>query len=112
MNTPYVKRFQDLRVYARAKSVSLRVFGVSQAFPAEERFSLTDQVRRSARSIGAQIAEAWAKRRFEKHFISKLTDADAEQLETQHWIGEARDCGYLDPEIHARSFRSSKRSAE
>lgn len=58
-------------------------------------FSLTDQVRRSARAVGANIAEAWAKRRYEKHFISKLTDADGEQRETQHWIEVARDCGYL-----------------
>lgn len=58
-------------------------------------FSLTDQIRRSSRSVGAQIAEAWAKRRYEKHFISKLTDADGEQLETQHWIETATDCEYL-----------------
>lgn len=57
---------------------------------------LTDQTRRSSRSVGAQIAEAWAKRRYEKHFVSKLTDADGEQLETQHWIDTAVDCGYLD----------------
>ena len=56
---------------------------------------MTDQMRRSARSVGAQIAEAWGKRRYEKHFVSKLTDADAEQLETQHWVGEATGCGYL-----------------
>jgi len=58
-------------------------------------YSLTDQIRRSARSVGAQIAEAWGKRRYEKHFVSKLTDADAEQMETQHWISEALDCGYM-----------------
>jgi four helix bundle protein len=60
-------------------------------------YSLTDQIRRAARSVGAQIAEAWGKRRYEKHFVSKLTDADAEQLETQHWLGEAADCGYVSP---------------
>jgi four helix bundle protein len=59
-------------------------------------YSLTDQVRRSSRSIGAQIAEAWAKRRYKKHFVSKLTDADGEQQETQHWIDTAQDCGYLE----------------
>jgi len=58
-------------------------------------YSLTDQLRRASRSIGSQIAEAWGKRRYEKHFVSKLTDADAEQMETQHWIGEALDCGYI-----------------
>lgn len=60
-------------------------------------YALTDQLRRSTRSIGAQIAEAWGKRRYEKHFVSKLTDADAEQMEAQHWVGEARDCSYLAP---------------
>jgi len=59
-------------------------------------FSLTDQIRRSSRSIGANIAEAWAKRRYEKHFISKLTDSDGEQMETQHWIETALDCEYID----------------
>jgi four helix bundle protein len=58
-------------------------------------FSLTDQIRRSSCSIGAQVAEAWAKRRYERHFLSKLTDADGEQQETQHWIEIALDCGYL-----------------
>jgi four helix bundle protein len=58
-------------------------------------YSLTDQVRRSSRSIGAQIAEAWAKRRYKRHFISKLTDADGEQLESRHWIDTANVCGYV-----------------
>jgi four helix bundle protein len=62
-------------------------------------YSLTDQIRRSSRSVGAQIAEAWAKRRYEKHFVSKLTDADGEQQETQHWIETALDYGYLSYEI-------------
>jgi four helix bundle protein len=75
--------------------VSRRFFELSKSFPAEERFSLTDQGRRSSRSIGAQIAEAWAKRGYEKHFVSKLTDADGEQQETQHWVDAALDCGYL-----------------
>jgi four helix bundle protein len=73
-----------LRVYLKAKEVSKTVFEVTKRFPKEEMYSLTDQFRRAARSIGAQVAEAWAKRRYEKHFISKLTDADAEQMETEH----------------------------
>ena len=71
------------------------VFQVSKTFPKEETYSLTDQIRRAARSVGAQVAEAWGKRQYEKHFVSKLTDADAEQMETQHWVGEALDCGYI-----------------
>jgi four helix bundle protein len=82
-------------VYQKAREVSRAVFRHSKAFPKEEMYSLSDQVRRAARSVGAQIAEAWGKRRFEKHFVSKLTDADAEQMETQHWVVEALDCGYI-----------------
>jgi four helix bundle protein len=93
----HAKSFRDLLVYRKAKAVSRTIFELSKAFPKEETYSLTDQIRRASRSIGAQIAEAWAKRRYEKHFVSKLTDADAEQMETQHWIDEACDCHYVDP---------------
>jgi four helix bundle protein len=70
-------------------------FGLSRTFPREEQYSLTDQVRRSSRSVGAQIAEARAKRRYPAHFVSKLTDSDGERNETVHWLGVARDCGYI-----------------
>ena len=93
----HAKSFRDLLVYQKARAVAKEIFEQSKTFPKEEMYSLTDQVRRSSRSIGGQIAEAWAKRRYEKHFISKLTDADGEQLETQHWIDTAEDCGYLAP---------------
>jgi len=73
----------------------MEIFEVTQGFPKEKVYSLTDQIRRSSRSVGAQIAEAWGKRRYEKHFISKLTDSDGEQQETQHWMETARDCHYL-----------------
>jgi four helix bundle protein len=95
MTTYYARSFKELWVYRKAREVSQAVFHLSKAFPREEMYSLTDQIRRSARSVGAQIAEAWGKRRYERHFVSKLTDADAEQMETQHWVGEALDCGYL-----------------
>jgi four helix bundle protein len=88
--------FRDLIVYQKAKEVARRIYELSQEFPKEERYSLTDQGRRASRSVGAQIAEAWGKRRYEKHFVSKLTDADSEQLETQHWLETAFDCGYID----------------
>ena len=91
----HANSFRDLLVYRKSCIVTKEVFELSKAFPKEETFSLTDQVRRSSRSIGAQIAEAWAKRRYKRHFISQLTDADGEQLETQHWIDIAKDCGYL-----------------
>lgn len=95
---PFARSFRDLIVYQKQRQLSGQVFEVSKAFPREEAFSLTDQLRRSSRSIGAQIAEAWAKRDYERHFLSKLTDADAEQNETQHWIETARDCSYLNVE--------------
>ena len=91
----YAKSFKDLEVYQLVRQLSLEIFKTSKSFPKEEMYSLTDQIRRSSRSVGAQIAEAWAKRRYKKHFISKLTDADGEQQETQHWIETALDCGYI-----------------
>jgi len=87
--------FRELIVHQKARSVAKEIFAVSQRFPRDEIYALTDQVRRSSRSVGAQIAEAWGKRRYEKHFVSKLTDADGEQYETQHWVDSALDCGYL-----------------
>ena len=91
----YIESFQDLEVYKISRNLARDIFEISKSFPKEERYSLTDQVRRSSRSIGAQVAEAWAKRDYERHFQSKLTDADGEQLETQHWIATAKDCNYL-----------------
>ena len=90
----FAESFRDLKVYQKARELSREVFRISRKFPVEERFSLTDQIRRASRSVGAQIAEAWAKRRYENHFVSKLTDADAEQMETQHWLGCTLDCEY------------------
>jgi len=91
----YIESFQDLEVYKISRRLAKDIFEISKSFPKEEKYSLTDQVRRSSRSIGAQVAEAWAKRDYERHFQSKLTDADGEQLETQHWIATAKDCNYL-----------------
>src|ERR1700726_3509688 len=98
----YARNFKELVAYQAAFDLSRRVFELSKAFPEEEKFSLTSQIRRSSRSIGAQIAEAWAKRKYERHFVSKLTDADGEQMETQHWTRVAFSCRYLD-ESTARS---------
>ena len=90
-----VKDFEELDVYQMALDLQHRVFEVTRSFPKEETYSLTDQVRRSSRSIGANIAEAWAKRRYEGHFLSKLSDSDAEQMETRHWLTTARRDGYI-----------------
>ena len=77
-----VSSFRELEVYKVCRQLAKDIFELSKRFPKEEMYSLTDQIRRASRSSGAQIAEAWGKRRYEKHFISKLTDAGAEQLET------------------------------
>jgi four helix bundle protein len=97
-NPLHARCFRDLLVYQKANEVAASIFTISKNFPREEQYSLTDQIRRASRSIGAQIAEAWGKRRYERHFVSKLTDADSEQLETQHWLGIAVSCGYLTTE--------------
>jgi four helix bundle protein len=91
----YVKSFRDLEVYKLSRKISKEVYMLSKEFPTEEKYSITDQIRRSSRSIGAQIAEAWGKRKYEKHFISKLSDADSEQFETQHWLEVAQECQYM-----------------
>ena len=92
----YVQSYKDLEVYEASRQLAKEIFSIAKSFPRDEMFSLTDQIRRSSRSVGVQIAEAWAKRGYEKHFISKLTDADGEQQETQHWIETALDCEYID----------------
>ncbi len=92
----YVKSFRDLEIYKLSREVGKEIFILTKKFPPEEKYSLTDQIRKSSRSVGAQIAEAWGKRRYEMHFISKLTDADAEQFETQHWLEVSVECNYID----------------
>lgn len=90
-----ISSFRELRVYKLAFELQQDIFVLSRSFPRAEQYSLTDQVRRSSRSVGANIAEAWHKRRYSAHFVSKLSDADAEQAETQHWIETATACDYL-----------------
>jgi len=94
-----IKTHRDLEVYKQSFDLAMQIFQSSKAFPKEERYSLTDQVRRSSRSICDNLAEAWRKRRYEASFISKLSDAEAEAAETQVWIEFAVECEYLEPEI-------------
>ena len=91
----YAESYKELDVYKLARTLSKEIYQLSARFPREEKYSLTDQIRRSSRSVGGQIAEAWARRKYVRHFVSKLTDADGEQLETQHWIDTAHDCLYV-----------------
>src|SRR5690242_10709798 len=85
----------DLDVYQRAFELAMRIFELSKLFPKEETYSLTDQIRRSSRSVCANLAEAWRKRRYEKAFISKLSDSEGEAAETQVWLAFAIKCGYM-----------------
>jgi len=90
-----VESFRDLEVYQDACALDLQIHEITKSWPKEEMYSLTDQIRRSSRSVGANIAEAWSKRRYPAHFTSKLTDSDGELQETQHWLLRAKAYEYL-----------------
>ena len=92
--------FKDLIVYQKAFEQAMRIFEVTKGFPKIEQFSLTDQFRRSSRSVCANLAESWRKRRYVAHFVSKLTDADAEASETTVWLDFSLECGYIDDQVH------------
>ena len=99
--------FRSLIVYQKAFALAMRIFEESKSFPAEERYSLTDQIR-SSRSVCANIAEAYRKRKYPKHFISKLSDCDAENAETQTWIDFAYSCAYISKEINNEFLEASQ----
>ena len=100
-----INSFRDLKVYAEACALDLAVFKRTQTFPKEELYSLTDQMRRSSRSIGANLAEAWRKRRYRAAFVAKLSDCESEAAETQVWIEFAVKCGYVEREIARKLYR-------
>ncbi len=91
-----IRRHTDLDVYRRSFDAAMQLFQLSKSFPVEERYSLTDQVRRSSRSVSANITEAWRKRRYPASFVAKLSDAEGEAAETQNWIEFALACNYID----------------
>jgi four helix bundle protein len=91
-----IRKHTELEVYKKAQDVAMTIFQVSKEFPKEEMYSLTDQIRRSSRSVCANLAEAWRKRRYEAAFVAKLSDAESEAAETQVWLEFAVKCGYLD----------------
>jgi len=93
---------KDLLVYQKAYALAMEIFRLSKSWPPEEKYSLTDQIRRASRSVCINLREAWSKRRYEAHFISKLTDADGENGETDTWLDFARECGYVTAADHAR----------
>ena len=88
--------FKDLTVYQKAFDLAMEIFGLSKNFPKEETYSLTDQIRRSSRSVCATVGEAYRKRQYKAYFLNKISDADMENTETQVWLDFAGSCGYLD----------------
>jgi len=96
--------FRELIAYQKAFELSMEVFQLSKSFPSEEKYSLTDQIRRSSRSVCANIAEAYRKRRYVNHFISKLTDSDAENSETNVWLEFSLNCNYISLEKYSELY--------
>ena len=95
-NPKFISSHEDLEVYKIAFDAAMEIFELSKNFPKEEKYSLTDQIRRSSRSVCANLAEAWRRRRYKASFVSKLNDAEAEAAETQVWLKFAVKCRYLD----------------
>lgn len=100
-----VRRHTDLEGYKKAFAAAMRVFELSKLFPREEKYSLTDQIRRSSRSVCANLGEAWRKRRYPAAWVSKLGDSEAEACETQVWIQFCVECGYLTPETGKELYK-------
>lgn len=99
----WINSFRELDTWQRSFELSMAILHESRHFPREEQYSLTDQIRRSSRSVSANLAEAWAKRRYQANWISKLCDCQAEAMETQNWLLYAEKCGYL-PTDSAKSM--------
>lgn len=96
--------FKGLNVYKLAYRLAIEIFELSKSFPKEERYSLTDQIRRASRSVCSNIAEGYRKRIYPKHFRSKMSDADGEASETQVWLDFAKDCNYISVEVHQKLY--------
>lgn len=105
MEKKRILKHRDLEVYRKAFDAAMRIFSISKQFPKEEAYSLTDQVRRSSRSVCANFAEAWRKRRYAAAFVAKLSDCESEAAETQVWIEFSVKCGYLSAEIGRQLYK-------
>ena len=103
--TKKIRTHRDLAVYQKGFAASMQIFELSKQFPKEEVYSLRDQIRRSSRSVCANMAEAWRKRRYEKAFISKLSDSESEAAETQVWLEFAVECNYIDRDEAATLYQ-------
>jgi len=104
-----IRSSKELEVYKLAYRLSMEVFELTRLFPAEERYALTSQIRRSSRSVCLNLREAWAKRRYEAHFVSKLTDCDGEASETDSALDYAKDCGYIEHSKHKELTESYRK---
>ncbi|MBP8959636.1 MAG: four helix bundle protein [Bacteroidales bacterium] len=100
------KGYRDLIVFKKSYNLAMEIFKITKSFPLEEKFSLTDQIRRSSRSVTSNISEAWAKRKYPKSFVSKLLDSLAEESETEVWLDMALDCNYIDKQTHINLIKS------
>jgi len=100
--------FKKLIVYQKAFKLAMDIFEISKKFPKEETYSLTDQIRRSSRSVCSNVGEAYRKRLYQRNFISKLTDSDAENTETQIWLDFAFSCNYINEEVYQKLFSESE----
>ena len=96
------KSFKETKVYKLAYQQAMEIFRITKKFPTEEKYSLTDQVRRSSRSVCTNIAEAFRKKKYPAHFVLKITDSDSENSETNVWLDFSKDCCYLDEDLHAK----------
>ena len=99
---------KDLKVYQEAYAPAMEIFEISKRWPPEEKYSLTDQIRRASRSVCSNLREAWAKRKYEAHFVSKLSDSDGEQAETQHWLDTSHACAYIFKDDQDRLLKKCK----
>jgi four helix bundle protein len=99
-----IRTHKDLKVFQLSFEAGMMIYNISKKFPKEEMYSLTDQIRRSSRSVSGNIAEAFRKRKYPKSFVSKLTDAEGESAETQVWLDYALECGYIETKIYAELF--------
>jgi len=97
-----IESFKDLIVYQKAYKLAMDIFEISKKFPKEEKYSLTDQIRRSSRSVTSCLAESWARRRYIKSFVNKLVDSLGEENETEVWLDYSFDCKYIEEETHKK----------
>src|SRR5262245_9790080 len=102
------KNFKETKVYKLAYEQAMEIFRTTKNFPSEEKYSLTDQVRRSSRSVCTNIAEAYRKKKYPAHFVLKITDSDAENSETNVWLDFSKDCNYLQSDQHLKSIERNE----